>query len=142
LDFGFLHVNGLLNGARFLRLFSCGLLAVIMLAGCAPAEKPPGFDPIPEENIHLELQPSQPKAGEAAKFTVRLEGLSAPRATKVDLEFKQGEEIGRLVNMEPTGSGLYEADYTFEGAGDYTVVIHIVTPDLHQTANRTLKVVP
>lgn len=119
-------------------LLAIALLAIALLAalsGCATTQSNPqaGFNLNPYD-IKFSFDPNPPAAG--GKTLLRADITGEPQlTTRAEISFevkKIGVDKRDELAAERKDKGVYTASYTFQEAGAYQIVVHVITRSLHQ----------
>lgn len=125
----------------FAILFAFGLIS--LLPACS-SDNSPRTGAIPEK---LEITFStEPIAAQASSQTILVSKITqngkAVKNAKVKFEvWATGQENHDMIEAVQTESGKYTINKKFDLAGEYNVIVHVYTPEIHQMIRRNFKVV-
>ena len=130
-------------------LLSAMLLAGLTLAACSDEGEDHGDmnhdSPSSDEirSLEVDLQtPDSIQSGEAAEFTAHVTSNEedVTDADQVMFEILQGEESLEMIEADHSENGEYVVEYTFEEAGEYSVIAHVDAYQLHTMPEESVTV--
>lgn len=130
-------------------LLSAMLLTGLTLAACSDEGEDHGDmnhdSPSSDEirSLEVDLQtPDSIQSGEAAEFTAHVTSNEedVTDADQVMFEILQGEESLEMIEADHSENGEYVVEYTFEEAGEYSVIAHVDAYQLHTMPEESVTV--
>lgn len=121
--------------------FSLAILT-LMLTACQQGgheqhqqHKEPANPAIPQQiSVSFQANPAQPAPGEPVTLNATVRAGEQPvDDAKVELEvWKKGEKDHHMLETQSKGQGVYSASATYQAEGEYLVIVHVTTPQVHQ----------
>lgn len=84
-------------------------------------------------------QSAKPDQSTILKATVK-SGNQPITDAKVELELWKGKEKHQRLSTTMKEKGVYQTAHTFREAGNYTIIVHVTTPAVHQMITQTIPV--
>lgn len=93
-------------------------------------------------SLNLDFSPSEAEVGVERELTVHvMKEETALQKANLRFEIQRGEEKSPVwIDAKETEAGTYSAHHTFENAGDYPIVVHVRTDQLHEHKEFTIRV--
>lgn len=133
-----------------LSFLSLALLSAVTLAACSNETEEDHGDmnhdnPSSDEirSLEVDLQtPQNIQAGNPVEFTAHVTSNEedVTDADQVMFEILSGDESLEMIDAEHDENGEYVLEYTFDEAGDYTVIAHVDAYQLHTMPEETVTV--
>ncbi|WP_411843485.1 FixH family protein [Salinicoccus sp. HZC-1] len=138
---------------KFKSLFSSILAASLLLAGCGTdgensesgnyaGHEEGSDDEVRSLDVDLEA-PETTAAGETVEFTAHVysNGEDVTDADKVEFEVLDSEDNRvDMIEAEHSEAGLYTIEYTFEEAGEFSVISHVDALQMHTMPEKQITV--
>lgn len=126
-----------------IKLLFIVMSSVLLLSACGDSEEHEAHEggnhdaPSEDETRTLDVDlsvPAEPVAsGETVEFTAHVTSNEedVEDADQVMFEVTSGEDSLEMIEAEHDEAGRYSVEYTFEEAGEYTVISHVDAFQLH-----------
>lgn len=131
-------------------LLSLALMSAVTLAACSDEGEQEHGDMNHDNSssdeirsLEVDLQtPQNIQVDNPVEFTAHVTSNEedVTDADQVSFEILSGEESLEMIEVEHTENGEYVLEYTFDEAGDYTVIAHVDAYQLHTMPEETMTV--
>jgi hypothetical protein len=113
------------------------LILLTALTACNQASRKPHHEastPTPIQlKVSFQSNPNHPEANQPTLLSASVQSNTAPvKDAEVELEvWKEGQKH-QMLSTKQNKAGVYSTKHTFTQAGTYQVVVHVMTPNIHQ----------
>lgn len=110
----------------------CAVVLALMFAGCS-TESEPGGSGNGKVEADLSTEPAAIKVNEEVRLITQVTGLKNYEDVEVYFEWKNPDKSKReLVRVDQSDQNVFSGPTQFTETGTHEVLVHVVTPDLHE----------